>query len=1085
MRTLRYLSLTVTLMLLACIPASAQKVDSRGRVTSTIIADGLAQLPTKNLKDFNQYMGEMAGTGQEGVEMLVGMLEPHDQGKNAKFEYAISGIVNYVSAPENASLREGVRKGLVAGLGKTTDKVNKAFIVAQLQRIVTRDDVPTLASLLSDPDLRTPALTALAAVPDCNEDIIALMQKEAAPRAELAHLAFERGMNDATTEGILLSWLKGADASTTAAVYNALSICNGKQTFKTLQKAAKAVAYGDDAAGATDAYLRLLEHYGKVDAKSVAKAAAELQKSGNQSIRNEGLILALENMTGDRTATVVKALQDGNRQYRNAALNTGYDLVGNSLLSSVSGKMTTLPTAAQVDVVRWLGSHEAKDCVATAIGAISSSDNELAESAIDAASKIGGNDALKAIVAQLGGQHAAKASEALLSFNGDITSGILKALDNSNANLVKQALQLASTRHISSAYDKVLGLTRSADNSVSTAAYTALKGVAQRGNFDQLCDLLDQTGTTHLTALQEAAAEAIQQEAPATQYRLVSGRMAKAKDASRYYPLLAQAGNSDAIETLIKGYADDKTADAAFQSLLKVDNSEMIDILYAIAANDASTVNNILPRYLELVKKSDNNDVRKYQLLSKALELKPSAAVANQFIEALSAIHNWPSLQTVAAYLGQADNAMTAANAVRTIAGKNADLQKGAAVKRMLQQAKDVFAAQKNDPDAGYAVDEINNLLPKVAENGFTDVTADLKTVKKNTLQLPGKYENFELWLDWKSEKSGTLSLRSMPELQLDGTLGASYIHADETTTGNVNTPGEWNTLYVRVVNDRLWVESNGQTVADNVVLKNTPTSKEINVEGLIAVLADVKQFQVRNVAVNQLPATPVYTLSAEEKAQGFELLFDGRSLNQWHGDTQHYVPEGGSVYVSANFGGTGNLYTNKKYGDFIYRFEFCFVKPGVNNGIGIRTKDGTNAAYDGMEIQVLDHDDPIYKDLRPYQQHGSVYGVIVPKHIKFGPLGTWNTEEIRAVGDHITVTVNGQVLVDGNIREACQGHNVAPDGSNNNPYTVDHSNHPGLFNPDGFISFCGHGEGVRFRAMRVLDLNKQAKATSKQKKTK
>ena len=45
---------------------------------------------------------------------------------------------------------------------------------------------------------------------------------------------------------------------------------------------------------------------------------------------------------------------------------------------------------------------------------------------------------------------------------------------------------------------------------------------------------------------------------------------------------------------------------------------------------------------------------------------------------------------------------------------------------------------------------------------------------------------------------------------------------------------------------------------------------------------------------------------------------------------------------------------------------------------------------------------------------------------------------EIHAVGDRIRVTVNGRVILDGDIREACQGHNVAPDGSKKNPYTID-----------------------------------------------
>jgi hypothetical protein len=87
--------------------------------------------------------------------------------------------------------------------------------------------------------------------------------------------------------------------------------------------------------------------------------------------------------------------------------------------------------------------------------------------------------------------------------------------------------------------------------------------------------------------------------------------------------------------------------------------------------------------------------------------------------------------------------------------------------------------------------------------------------------------------------------------------------------------------------------------------------------------------------------------------------------------------------------------------------------------------------------------------------------------------LGEWNTEEIRFEGDNVKVTVNGEVILEGNIREACQGHNVAPDGCKKNPYTVDKKNHPGLFNKKGHIGFLGHGAGVKFRNIRILDLSK------------
>ncbi len=228
---------------------------------------------------------------------------------------------------------------------------------------------------------------------------------------------------------------------------------------------------------------------------------------------------------------------------------------------------------------------------------------------------------------------------------------------------------------------------------------------------------------------------------------------------------------------------------------------------------------------------------------------------------------------------------------------------------------------------------------------------------------------------------------------------------------------------------------------------------------------------------LSELKPTPLYVLSDEEREQGFELLFDGSNLDNFVGNKVGYVPINGAINVTANYNheGEGNLYTKKEYRDFIFRFEFCFLRSGVNNGIGVRTTMGVDAAYDGMcEVQILDHDAPIYADLREYQVHGSVYGVIPAKRIKHKPLGEWSEEEIRVQGNHVTVTVNGEVIVDGDIKEACQGHNVAPDGSDKNSYTVDHKNHPGMFNKTGHIGFLGHGSGLKFRAVRVLDLTKK-----------
>ena len=200
--------------------------------------------------------------------------------------------------------------------------------------------------------------------------------------------------------------------------------------------------------------------------------------------------------------------------------------------------------------------------------------------------------------------------------------------------------------------------------------------------------------------------------------------------------------------------------------------------------------------------------------------------------------------------------------------------------------------------------------------------------------------------------------------------------------------------------------------------------------------------------------------LSKKEKTQGYQLLFDGRSMDQWMGATDTYLPENGTITIHPEKGSGGNLYTKNEYSDFDFRFEFQLT-PGANNGVGIRTPLQGDAAYVGMEIQILDNDADVYKSLHEYQYHGSVYGVIPAKRGYLKPVGEWNSEEIIARGPKIKVILNGTVIVDGDITEARKNG------------TMDHKDHPGLKRNSGHIGFLGHGSVVRFRNIRVKDLSK------------
>lgn len=198
-------------------------------------------------------------------------------------------------------------------------------------------------------------------------------------------------------------------------------------------------------------------------------------------------------------------------------------------------------------------------------------------------------------------------------------------------------------------------------------------------------------------------------------------------------------------------------------------------------------------------------------------------------------------------------------------------------------------------------------------------------------------------------------------------------------------------------------------------------------------------------------------SLHAENACEeGFVPIFNGQDLTGWVGDTKGYVVEEGSMICKPG----GNIFTEKEYADFVFRFEFKLT-PGANNGVGIRAPLEGNAAYVGMEIQILDDRHPKYKDIHEYQAHGSIYGVVPAKRDHLKPAGEWNTEEITAKGNQITVVLNGVTIVDADIAKASENG------------TLDGAEHPGLKNTKGHIGFLGHGDRIEFRNLRVKDLAK------------
>jgi hypothetical protein len=194
--------------------------------------------------------------------------------------------------------------------------------------------------------------------------------------------------------------------------------------------------------------------------------------------------------------------------------------------------------------------------------------------------------------------------------------------------------------------------------------------------------------------------------------------------------------------------------------------------------------------------------------------------------------------------------------------------------------------------------------------------------------------------------------------------------------------------------------------------------------------------------------------------AGGWVKVFDGKTTNGWT-----IVGQTGAGYLVRDgllicpVGESANLFTTQEYSDFGFKFDFKLAE-NANNGVGIRAPLEGDAAYMGMELQILDDSGSMYTQLEPGQYHSSIYKVVAAKRGSLKPVGQWNHEEISAIGRHIKIVVNGMVTVDADLNQVTDPHVLA--------------DHPGMLRDRGHIGFLGHGPTeVQFKEVYLRDLGK------------
>lgn len=150
--------------------------------------------------------------------------------------------------------------------------------------------------------------------------------------------------------------------------------------------------------------------------------------------------------------------------------------------------------------------------------------------------------------------------------------------------------------------------------------------------------------------------------------------------------------------------------------------------------------------------------------------------------------------------------------------------------------------------------------------------------------------------------------------------------------------------------------------------------------------------------------------LSAAEKADGWQLLFNGEDMSQWRNFKQSglspaWVVQDGAMHLSAKDG--GDILTRASYGDFELKLEWK-ISTGGNSGILVLADEQGEYIYShAPEVQILDNEKHPDRELDSHRS-GSLYDLVASHPSSHKKAGEWNRVRIRLMDDLLQVWQNG-----------------------------------------------------------------------------
>jgi 3-keto-disaccharide hydrolase len=212
---------------------------------------------------------------------------------------------------------------------------------------------------------------------------------------------------------------------------------------------------------------------------------------------------------------------------------------------------------------------------------------------------------------------------------------------------------------------------------------------------------------------------------------------------------------------------------------------------------------------------------------------------------------------------------------------------------------------------------------------------------------------------------------------------------------------------------------------------------------------------------------TMTNTISAKEKADGWRLLFDGKTTTGWRGFRQQEMPAGWRAVDGAltRVAKATDIVTSDEFGDFELTIDWN-LSPNGNSGIFYRvTEDDDVMWHTAPEFQIIDN---AYKEpLKAVQLAGANYDLDPPSRDATRPIGSWNTAKLVVRGPHVEHWLNGVKVVEYELWSADWERRVGASKFKDFPrYARARRGHIGLQD---------HGDRVAFRNIKIREVKEKS----------